>query len=364
MTERKNGNKNAGEMKKDNSIATEQGTGGILPCGKKRAAEERTGNDRNKGKSAKNADAIMNGDKKTALHQSKVHKFDAVIVTGLSGAGKTKAIDWFEDRGYYCIDNMPPALIKNFLQLAMDSERRIEKAAFVADVRGGAFFDDLKNCIASMRARSDLNLHVLFMEASASVLVKRFNESRRNHPLNNGPATVSVIRTETERLSEIRDLSDYIIDTSKLKVSDLMQEIGRITGSGDENFLFNITSFGYKNGMPQDADTVMDVRFIPNPYYVPSLKPLTGNNKKVSSYVCKQTVTKKFLKVLFPMLEELVQAFMQEGKYHLNLAFGCTGGQHRSVTVANAVAEGLREKGYRVRLEHRELVSAKDKEGC
>ena len=286
-----------------------------------------------------------------------MEKMKVVVVTGLSGAGKTNAMDWFEDRGFYCVDNMPPALIANFIELTKSSKKQIEKAAFVFDARGGAYFSDMKEYINLLKSDENIDCRILFIEASERTLIKRFNETRRAHPLATGSTTKEVIAAEREELKEIRDLSDYIIDTTNLKVAELKQEISRIfeEGSGKSSFLINIKSFGYKRGIPIEADLVLDMRFIPNPYYLPSLKRLTGNNKKVSSYVLRQKVTQDFIKAELEMLEMLIPAYIKEGKYHLNIAFGCTGGQHRSVATADEVAKELRAKGYRVTLEHRDI---------
>ena len=286
-----------------------------------------------------------------------MEKMKVVVVTGLSGAGKTNAMDWFEDRGFYCGDHMPPALIANFIELTKSSKKQIEKAAFVFDARGGAYFSDMKEYINLLKSDENIDCRILFIEASERTLIKRFNETRRAHPLATGSTTKEVIAAEREELKEIRDLSDYIIDTTNLKVAELKQEISKIfeEGSGKSSFLINIKSFGYKRGIPIEADLVLDMRFIPNPYYLPSLKRLTGNNKKVSSYVLRQKVTQDFIKAELEMLEMLIPAYIKEGKYHLNIAFGCTGGQHRSVATADEVAKELRAKGYRVTLEHRDI---------
>ena len=286
-----------------------------------------------------------------------MEKMKVVVVTGLSGSGKTNAMDWFEDRGFYCVDNMPPALIANFIELTKSSKKQIEKAAFVFDARGGAYFSDMKEYINLLKSDENIDCRILFIEASERTLIKRFNETRRAHPLATGSTTKEVIAAEREELKEIRDLSDYIIDTTNLKVAELKQEISKIfeEGSGKSSFLINIKSFGYKRGIPIEADLVLDMRFIPNPYYLPSLKRLTGNNKKVSSYVLRQKVTQDFIKAELEMLEMLIPAYIKEGKYHLNIAFGCTGGQHRSVATADEVAKELRAKGYRVTLEHRDI---------
>ena len=285
-----------------------------------------------------------------------MEKLDAIVITGLSGAGKSSAVEWFEDQGYYCVDNMPPALIKDFIDLAMASKKPVTKAAFACDVRGGEFFDDLKESISALRKREDVHLRVLFLEAGERTLVKRYNETRRVHPLTNGPVTRDVIVTEKARLKEIRDLSEIIIDTTNTKVSGLKAEIDRIINAGeDSGFTLNFSSFGYKRGLPQEADLIFDMRFIPNPYYLPSLRKLTGKNKKVANYVMKQEVTREFLECMKGMLDKLIPGYIKESKYHLNIAFGCTGGHHRSVAVAEEMSRIMRDAGYRVTLEHRDL---------
>ena len=222
-------------------------------------------------------------------------------------------------------------------------------------MRGGEFFDDLKACIISLKNNPKIDCTVVFIEASERSLIKRFNETRRAHPLaNGGPITREVISKEANRLREIRDMSDYIVDTTGLKVSEFKGVMEKILGGGGSDFAINIISFGYKYGIPPEADLVIDVRFIPNPYYVASLRKLTGRNKKVSSYVMKQPISGRFIESFKGMLDIIIPGYIKEGKYHLNIAFGCTGGQHRSVAIACEMAEELRNAGYRVTLEHRD----------
>lgn len=282
---------------------------------------------------------------------------EVVIITGLSGAGKTKAADWFEDKGYYCIDNMPPALIKNFIDLAMTGKRKIQKAAFVVDIRGGQFFGDLKEVVTVLTDDINVDFKILFIEASDEALIRRYNESRRSHPLSDSVITRSTIEAERERLAELRSLANYVIDTSSLKVAEMNSELDKLFESKTkkDTFVINFMSFGYKHGMPTEADWVIDVRFIPNPYYVSSLKRLTGNNKKVAQYVMKQDVTKEFVNRIQEIITRLVPCYVKEGKYSLTVAFGCTGGQHRSVTLANEFYKIFTSQGWRVTLEHREL---------
>ena len=282
---------------------------------------------------------------------------EVVIITGLSGAGKTKAADWFEDKGYYCIDNMPPALIKNFIDLAMTGKRKIQKAAFVVDIRGGQFFGDLKEVVTALTDDINVDFKILFIEASDEALIRRYNESRRSVPLSDSVITRSTIEAERERLAELRSLANYVIDTSSLKVAEMNSELDKLFESKTkkDTFVINFMSFGYKHGMPTEADWVIDVRFIPNPYYVSSLKRLTGNNKKVAQYVMKQDVTKEFVNRIQEIITRLVPCYVKEGKYSLTVAFGCTGGQHRSVTLANEFYKIFTSQGWRVTLEHREL---------
>lgn len=282
---------------------------------------------------------------------------EVVMITGLSGAGKTKAADWFEDKGYYCIDNMPPALIKNFIDLAMTGKRKIQKAAFVVDIRGGQFFGDLKETIISLEDDINIDFKILFIEASDEALIRRFNEARRTHPLAASLMTREAIQIEREELAELRSHANYVIDTSNLKVAEMNSELDKLFGSKTKkaSFVLNLMSFGYKHGMPAEADWVIDVRFIPNPYYVSSLKKLTGNNKKVSQYVMKQDITKEFVNRFHEIIARLLPCYVKEGKYSLTIAFGCTGGQHRSVALANEFYKIFTAEGWRVTLEHREL---------
>lgn len=282
---------------------------------------------------------------------------EVVIITGLSGAGKTKAADWFEDKGYYCIDNMPPALIKNFIDLTLTGSKKVKKAAFVVDVRGGQFFGDLKASINGLEGDPNVDFKILFVEASDETLIRRYNETRRIHPLSTAAITKEVIEEERSQLAELRNHASYIIDTSSLKVAEFNAELNKLfTEEGDKSsFVLNIMSFGYKHGIPIEADWVLDVRFIPNPYYVPSLKHLTGNNKKVSQYVLRQDISKEFVNRIQELIKRLIPCYIKEGKYSLTVAFGCTGGHHRSVAIANEMHRIFTEEGRRVTLEHRDL---------
>ena len=282
---------------------------------------------------------------------------EVIIITGMSGAGRSRAADWFEDQGFYCVDNMPPALINNFLTMASASHGDIEKVVFVADLRGRDFFDELVDVIDNLRSRTDIKLTVLYMEAAVSEVVRRYNEVRRSHPLTGGKASASVIEAEVEKLTAIRKKADLILDTSNLKVPEMYAELDHMIfgGRGSSSFAVNISSFGFKYGIPTETDIMFDVRFLPNPYYVPSLKKLTGNNRKVRDYVFRSELAGPFVESVHELITSISAGYMKEGKYHLNVAFGCTGGHHRSVAVANAVAEAFKKDGMRVRVSHRDL---------
>ena len=229
-----------------------------------------------------------------------------IIVTGLSGAGKTMAMDVLEDMGYYCVDNMPPALIKNFMEIA-PKKKEIEAAAFGIDVRGGSLFDDLKDTLEEMK-RMDVDYKILYLEATDRVLSRRYSETRREHPMAYGEPVIKGIKRERKRLEEIRSQADNIIDTSNLSKAQMAAEIRNIVNSGKDKrtFTVNIMSFGFKYGMPVIADMMFDARFIPNPYYVKSLKDLTGNNKKVREYVMKHETAQFFMNEVTESIESLI----------------------------------------------------------
>ncbi|MDR2133200.1 MAG: RNase adapter RapZ [Clostridiales Family XIII bacterium] len=280
---------------------------------------------------------------------------EITIVTGMSGAGKSSAFNCFEDLGYYCIDNLPPALIGSVLDLLEQGKRAPEHAVFVIDIRGGAFFDDLKAALRSLNAAGRSH-RILFLDASEEALLRRFNETRRSHPLSGGGSNREGIALERKRLLDIKRAADVVIDTSRMKAAALSEEIKKLfLPQSEDVFNINILSFGYKFGIPSEVDMVFDMRFIPNPFYVPSLKELSGNSKRVRDYVMKAPVSRTFRDSALRLLEELIPHFSKEGKYRLNLAFGCTGGRHRSVAMANAFNEALTEMGYRTTLSHRDL---------
>ncbi|WP_324825181.1 RNase adapter RapZ [Sinanaerobacter sp. ZZT-01] len=281
---------------------------------------------------------------------------EAIIVTGLSGAGKSQAVHCMEDLGYYCIDNMPPVLIKEFINLAVQDKMKIDKAAFVVDIRSREFFENFRNILTDLKSQ-DVPLKVMFLEASDEVLIRRYKETRRSHPLSPSGTIAEGIRKERMHLEEIRKEADFILDTSNMKTAKLSEEIKELLLSEDEadGFTITIMSFGYKHGIPLDADWVFDMRFLPNPFYLASMKNLTGNSKKVQDYVLKFPESHKFIKEIYQVINDLIPLYKKEGKSNLVLAFGCTGGQHRSVTMANEFSRLFTADEKRVILIHRNL---------
>jgi len=281
---------------------------------------------------------------------------EVLIITGLSGAGKTQAVNCLEDLGYFCVDNLPPALVSKFTELSAQLEGNKMKVAFVIDVRGGQFFNDLFAVLDDLE-RQGIKHQILFLEASDEVLLRRFKESRRKHPLAPSGRLVEAIRLERKMLQELRGRANVIIDTSAMSVSKLKEELTRLFGSDDDKDVLTITvvSFGYKLGLPMDADLVVDVRFLPNPNYEPDLHYLTGEDDEVKKYVLGSETTRSFLRRFLNLLKFLLPFYVREGKTHLVLAVGCTGGQHRSVVLADYIGKQLRKLGYRVILKHRDV---------
>ncbi|MCG1012481.1 RNase adapter RapZ [Tepidanaerobacter sp. GT38] len=279
-----------------------------------------------------------------------------MIITGLSGAGKTLAMRVFEDHGYFCVDNLPPALIPTFIELCSQSIKRISKIALVIDIRGGGFFDKL---FESLKEISDLGFdyEILFLEASDEVLIKRYKESRRRHPLALEGRIVEGITSERQIMSKLREAADYIIDTSFKKPSELKEEIIMrfIEREKEEQLIINLVSFGFKQGIPLDADLIFDVRFIPNPYYIEDLRPYSGKDQKVRDFVMKWPESRQFLKMLFDMIQYLIPYYIREGKVQLVIGIGCTGGRHRSVVFANEIAAMLKASHHRVIVDHRDI---------
>ena len=281
---------------------------------------------------------------------------EVIIVTGLSGAGKSQAAHCLEDLGYYCIDNMPPALIKNFIELSLQDRMQIEKAAFVVDARGGDFFDDLQDTLQDLRG-TGLPFKILFLEASDAVLIRRYQATRRQHPLaGNGSVSDGILR-ERFTLEELRNAADYILDTSNMKAAQLNEAICKllVEDNGQDRFTITLKSFGFKAGIPLDADMVFDVRFIPNPFYLASMRDLTGRSQKVKNYVLRFAETQEFIRRVHSLILDLIPNYMREGKSHLVVAIGCTGGQHRSVAVTEEFKRLFTEDDRRVIMIHRDL---------
>lgn len=278
------------------------------------------------------------------------------IVTGMSGAGKSSVVHILEDIGFYCIDNLPPKLISNFQLLCQSSNIQMDKVAFVVDARSGEPIRELTGEIESLKS-SGQDIHVLFLEASDETIIKRYKETRRKHPHSYEGMLLDSITKERELLSEIREQADYIIDTSSLLPRQLREQVLALF-SGTikyENININVVSFGFKRGIPLDADLVFDVRFLPNPFYVPGLKELDGTDEPVSDYVLSGNLSETFLAKLYDMIEFLIPQYISEGKNRLVIAIGCTGGKHRSVTVAENLGSFLKEHGYFTITKHRDI---------
>jgi UPF0042 nucleotide-binding protein len=274
----------------------------------------------------------------------------------MSGAGKTTVLKILEDMGFFCVDNLPPSLIPKFAEVCFRPGSDIDKVALGVDIRGGRLFDDLLPGLAALE-RDNLQYTVLFLDASDDVLMKRFKETRRSHPLAKNDRIITGIAKERELLSAIKRKSTYIIDTSQLLTRQLREKINDIFIDKKifNSLMITILSFGFKYGIPTDSDLVFDVRFIPNPFYIGELKELTGNDAPVSDYVMEWQVSKKFLEKLDDMVDFLIPNYINEGKNQLVISIGCTGGKHRSVTLANALYHALAQKGESVIVKHRDI---------
>jgi UPF0042 nucleotide-binding protein len=289
----------------------------------------------------------------------KVENIRFVIITGLSGAGKSQAMHSFEDLGYFCIDNLPPLLIPKFAEVAAQSGGKINRIALVSDVRGGEFFDSLQEAL-DMLTDVGLDSEILFLEADDEVLIRRFKETRRRHPLAAQGSIAEGIREERRLLSSVRARADKIIDTSELSPQQLKEEVASLYAPDGEkdHILITLVAFGFKYGIPLDADLVFDVRFLPNPHYVEHLRPLTGLEAPVQDYVWKWALTHRFYQKLADLLLFLIPCYRKEGKPHLVIAVGCTGGKHRSVVLVNELEKMLKGKNYRVIKELRDIGKA------
>lgn len=280
-----------------------------------------------------------------------------VIVSGMSGAGKSTALNMLEDMGFFCVDNLPVALLPSFGQIAFDRKVEVNQVAVTVDIRNGDQLQGLTNQLEVLYERG-IKYEILFLDADEKTLVKRYKETRRTHPLAREDRIETGIQRERTMVSFIREKADYIIDTTSLLTRELKQELEKIYVNEEHysNFIVTILSFGFKYGIPADADLVFDVRFLPNPYYDPELRPLTGNDPAIQQYVTRSGDARIFLDKLEDMLGFLIPHYIDEGKSQLVIAIGCTGGKHRSVTIANALYEKLKGKeGYGLRLDHKDI---------
>ena len=279
-----------------------------------------------------------------------------VVVTGMSGGGKLTAIRFLEDMGYYCVDNLPVRLIDPFMELVFAPGSDIDKVVLGLDVRADKSFDNVEQVLAALREKG-YKYEILFMDASDEVLVKRYKETRRQHPVCPTGRVEDGIAKERKILEQIKSDADYVIDTSGLLTRVLKEELFRIFVKDEDynSLMISIMSFGFKNGIPAAADLVFDVRFLPNPYYIDSLKKLTGNDKPVRDYVMSFPEAEQFMEKLTDMISFLIPGYVKEGKNQLVIAIGCTGGQHRSVTIANALAGRLKGGEYGINLFHRDV---------
>jgi UPF0042 nucleotide-binding protein len=280
-----------------------------------------------------------------------------VIVTGVSGAGKSQAIKILEDMGFFCIDNLPPTLILKFLEVCKISEEKMEKVAIVMDIRSGKMLDNSSAILANIEEQG-YNYEILFLEAADSVLVKRYKLTRRKHPLAMNERIAEGIKKERERLEPLRKRANYIINTTKLSVKSLREELINIFEYGGhfEGIFIQMMSFGFKHGVPNDVDLVFDMRVLPNPYNVESLKELTGRNEKIKEYVMKFEESEILLNKMMDYLEFVIPIYIKEGRTQLIIGIGCTGGKHRSVVMTEELAKRLNDNGHKVQFDHRDIT--------
>ncbi len=279
---------------------------------------------------------------------------DFVVVTGLSGAGKSQAMHALEDMGYFCVENLPPDLVGKFLEL-LDAQQRIDKVAVAIDTRGQAFFDRVLGALTALAERG-IRYRILFLEAREEVLLHRYKETRRRHPLAAEGRVLEAIRLERHQLEEVRGWAHIVVDTSDLTPRQLRAELGRIftEADGGDSLLVQLVSFGFKHGLPLDADLVFDVRFLPNPNYVQELRHRTGLDEEVREYVLHWPIAQELLMRLAGLIDFLLPQYSQEGKSQVVVAIGCTGGQHRSVVIVEELAQALRRSERRISVEHRD----------
>ncbi|ALC88864.1 glmZ(sRNA)-inactivating NTPase [Bacillus sp. FJAT-18017] len=290
-----------------------------------------------------------------------VHDTQMVIITGMSGAGKTVAIQSFEDLGFFCVDNLPPTLLPKFLELMKESGNKMNKVALVMDLRGREFFDHLFKALDELAETSWVTPKILFLNADDAALVRRYKETRRSHPLATEGLPLEGIKLERELLEELKGRAQIIYNTSDMKPRELREKIlCEFSKNNQTTFTVNVVSFGFKHGIPIDADLVFDVRFLPNPHYIEHMRPKTGLEKEVSDYVLKMKETQMFIQKLTDLLTFMLPHYKREGKSQLVVAIGCTGGQHRSVTLAEYIAR-FYEAEYKTVVSHRDIEKRKEK---
>lgn len=283
-----------------------------------------------------------------------------VIITGMSGAGKTVAVQSFEDLGYFCVDNLPPTLLPKFLELMKESGNKMNKVALVMDLRGREFFEHLFKALDDMADLTWMKPQILFLEADNEVLVRRYKETRRTHPLAPAGLPLDGIQQERKLLEELKGRAQTIYNTSQIKPRELREKIlHQFSSNNRPEFSVNVMSFGFKHGIPIDADTVFDVRFLPNPFYIEHMRPKTGLEEEVSSYVLKWNETTKFLEKITDLLSFMLPYYKREGKAQLVIAIGCTGGQHRSVAIAEYLGNYFK-KEYHTTVKHRDIKGRKE----
>jgi RNase adapter protein RapZ len=285
-----------------------------------------------------------------------VNKLKIIIITGLSGSGKSTAISAFEDAGFYCVDNMPVALLPKFLELPIENNSEITELAFVMDLREKSFLYSYPLIFESLRKKG-YQFRILFLEADEETLLKRYSQTRRHHPLSQDRSLVDGIRIEQEQLKELKITADKIINTSRYTVHDLKSVINNIAQHNKNvaPMQINILSFGFKYGMPHDASLIMDVRFLVNPYFVPELKNFNGKSREIKNYILNDHEARRFLKKYLDLLDYLIPLYEKEGKAYLTIAVGCTGGRHRSVTIAEALFEHIKKPGRQIIVTHRDI---------
>lgn len=294
--------------------------------------------------------------KEGATLERQVFMIRFVIVTGMSGAGRGSVLKMLEDMGYFCVDNLPVRLIPKLTKAFIEERKSIDRVALGIDIRNQQGLSELGDMVEAMK-EAGYRYEILFLEADSNVLIKRYKETRRNHPLALQGRVDKAIEAERKELADIKKKADYILDTSHMLIRDLKQEIDKIFLDKDEyeNFFVTLLSFGFKYGIPEDSDLVFDVRFLPNPYYIPELKPLTGNDREVYEYVMTTEQAVTFLKQLYQMIRFLIPNYIIEGKNQIVISIGCTGGKHRSVSLANALSEKMKELPYSLKVEHRDI---------